>query len=177
MVIRHAEKPPDGQPGVMPDGSPNPEVLSPTGWERAKALVGLFDPPNGMPAGSPLATPMRLFASGSSSLRPAQTIMPLAAALGNLPIDTNYRKNRLVELVAATKGGEGPALVAWQHEDIPQIADLILGSAGGVPQRWPGDRFDLVWVFDSQEGDGWRFTQVPQNLLPGDSQSPIPLNA
>ncbi len=85
MVIRHAEMP-NGDPGVMPDGSANPEALTATGWKRANALVGLFDPANGMPAGSPLATPERLFASGSNSLRPVQTTTPLAGALDNLPM-------------------------------------------------------------------------------------------
>ena len=46
MVIRHAEKP-DGSVGVMPDGSADPEALTPTGWQRAGALVGLFAPPDG----------------------------------------------------------------------------------------------------------------------------------
>ena len=175
MIIRHAEKP-NSEPGIMPDGAVNPEALTATGWKRANALVGLFDPAGGTSPRLPLAKPTRLFASGSESLRPVQTITPLAAALGNLPINTAYRKNQLDKLVAAAKNGEGASLIAWQHEDIPAIAAPILGSASGVPPKWPGGRFDLVWVFDRQDGGTWSFTQAPQLLLPGDSSAPIGLS-
>jgi hypothetical protein len=38
--------------------------------------------------------------------------------------------------------------------------------------HWPGDRFDVVWTF-TRNGNGWRFAQVPQMLLPGDLPYPI----
>ena len=45
MLIRHAEKPNgDGGPGLMPSGVENPRALTLTGWKRANALVGLFNP-------------------------------------------------------------------------------------------------------------------------------------
>jgi broad specificity phosphatase PhoE len=37
MLIRHAEKP-NGEPGVMPDGSQSGDALTATGWERARRL-------------------------------------------------------------------------------------------------------------------------------------------
>ena len=173
MVIRHAEKP-NGEPGVTPDDSENPEALTATGWRRARALVGLFDPPGGKFADPHIARPEALFASGSESLRPKQTIEPLAAAL-KLTIDTAYLKGQEDRLVDAVKSAGGVTLIAWQHEAIPTIAARILGGGDGVPPRWPGHRFDLVWVFDWREGGAWSFTQAPQNLLPGDSPRPIPL--
>src|SRR5271155_1335464 len=100
MVIRHAEKP-NGEAGIMPDGSQNPEALTTTGRKRANALVGLFDPPNGAAPRPPLAKPKSLFASGSESLRPKQTLMPLAAAL-ELPI-TTFLKGQEGELVAGPR--------------------------------------------------------------------------
>ena len=172
MVIRHAEKP-NGEPGIMPDGSQNPEALTATGWKRANALVGLFDPANGASPRPPLAKPKSLFASGSESLRPKQTITPLATAL-NLPIAT-FLKGQEDRLVEAAKGAEGPTLIAWQHEAIPLIASLIRGGADGIPPSWPGHRFDLVWVFDLQGNGTWSFAQAPQLLLPGDSSKPIAL--
>jgi broad specificity phosphatase PhoE len=171
MVIRHAEKP-DGEPGIMPDGSQNPEALTATGWSRARALAGLFAPANGSFVDSRLAGPGALFASGSDSLRPKQTLTPLAEVL-NLVIDASYLKGQEDRLVAAAKNAEGVVLIAWQHEAIPRIATLTLGSADGVPPRWPGRRFDLVWVFARQDSGAWSFEQVPELALPGDSSQPI----
>ena len=139
MLIRHAEKPNgDGGPGLMPSGVENPRALTLTGWKRANALVGLFNPPDGALPKLPLAKPMSLFASGSESLRPKQTIAPLATAL-NLPVRT-FLKGQEPELVAAVRKAEDPVLISWQHEAIPEIASLIRGSAEGVPARWPGHR-------------------------------------
>jgi broad specificity phosphatase PhoE len=36
MLIRHAEKP-NGDAGLMPDGTQNPEALTALGWTRANA--------------------------------------------------------------------------------------------------------------------------------------------
>jgi len=172
MLIRHAEKPNgDGDPGLMPDGTENPEALTAVGWRRANALVGLFAPANGAVPRLPLARPAALFASGSQSLRPKQTIAPLASVL-KLSVAT-FLRGQEAELVAAARAVAGPALISWQHEAIPEIATLIRGRPDGVPAVWPGRRFDLVWVFDLN-GDGtWSFVQVPMLLLPGDSAMPI----
>lgn len=163
----------------MPDGTPNPEALTATGWQRADALVGLFAPPDGQFANPHLATPQTLFASGiahhSKSLRPQQTVTPLAAKLG-LTINTNYTKGNEAGLVQAAAAIGGVVLIAWEHEAIPGIAELLMDDGQSVPQRWPGQRFDLIWVFDRPAGSGkWSFTQVPQQLLPGDSADLIPL--
>jgi hypothetical protein len=65
-------------------------------------------------------------------------------------------------------------LIAWQHEASPAIANQILGNDTTAPQKWPGSRFDLVWVFDLDAGSGtYTFTQVPQLLLAGDSPDVI----
>jgi hypothetical protein len=40
------------------------------------------------------------------------------------------------------------------------------------PDYWPPDRFDVIWTF-THDGGRWRFTQVPQLLLPGDLPYPI----
>jgi broad specificity phosphatase PhoE len=170
MLIRHAEKP-NGDEGLMPDGTQNPEALTVLGWTRANALISLFAPPNGAVPRPPLARPAALFASGSQSLRPKQTITPLAAAF-NLSI-TTFLKGQEAELVVAVKAAGGPALISWQHEAIPEIAALIRGRADGVPPVWPGKRFDLVWVFDLDADGTWSFVQAPQFLLPGDPGKPI----
>jgi hypothetical protein len=59
---------------------------------------------------------------------------------------------------------------------IPTIADHIAGTNPAHPQQWPGEHFDLVWVFDRTSGaQNWTFTQVPQMLLPGDVSDLIPI--
>lgn len=178
MIIRHAEKP-NGDQGVLPDGAPNPEALTVVGWQRAGALVTLFAPPGGHFADPHLTTPQAIYASGvghhSASLRPQQTVTPLAAKL-TLSLSTDHRKGDEAALVQAATTLGGGVLIAWEHEAIPAIAQFILGGGQGVPQHWPDDRFDLVWVFDRPDGSGlWRFTQVPQRLLAGDSADPIAL--
>lgn len=176
MLIRHAEKPEgDSGPGLMPNGAENPRALTLAGWKRANALVGLFNPPDGLSTRPPLAKPSSLFASGSESLRPKQTVAPLAEAL-NLSVRT-FLKGQEAELVAAAKKAEDPVLVSWQHEAIPDIARLIRGSAEGVPQRWPNHVYDLVWAFDLQPSGAWIFTQVPELVMPGDSEKPIGVDA
>jgi hypothetical protein len=68
----------------------------------------------------------------------------------------------------------GTTLVCWQHEVIPKIATLILGSAKGVRDPWPSGRFDVVWRFtSSHHGKKWKFDQVCQQVLAGDSSKPI----
>jgi broad specificity phosphatase PhoE len=178
MVIRHGEKP-NGSGGVMPDGSVNPEALTPTGWQRAGALVGLFVPSAGHFADTSLATPRTVYASDvgrhSKSLRPQQTVTPLAAKLG-LSVNTDHPKGDEAALVQAATTIGGTVLIAWEHEAIPAIAELLLGSNQKVPQHWPDDRFDLVWVFDRPDGHStWSFIQVPQRLLAGDRADPIAL--
>jgi broad specificity phosphatase PhoE len=172
MLIRHAEKPNgDGGPGLMPNGVENPRALSLTGWKRANALVGLFNPADGASPRPPLAKPRSLFASGSESLRPKQTIAPLATAL-NLPV-RSFLKGQEPELVAAVKAAEDPILISWQHEAIPKIAALIREDTDGVPPRWPAHVYDLVWVLDLQASGAWSFAQVPELVMPSDSEKLI----
>ena len=175
MLIRHAEKPNgDGGPGLMPNGVENPRALTLIGWKRANALVGLFNPPDCALPRPPLAKPRSLFASGSESLRPKQTIAPLATAL-NLSV-RSFLKGQESELVAAVKAAEDPVLISWQHEAIPEIANLIRGSADGVPPKWPAHVYDLVWVLDLQASGAWSFAQVPELVMPGDADTPIGLD-
>jgi len=89
-----------------------------------------------------------------------------------LQLETRFLKDDFADMVPTAVAADGIVLIAWEHEDIPAIANLILGNSTTVPQQWPGQRFDIVWVFDRQ-GSGWSFSQVPQLLLSGDSSQPI----
>lgn len=179
MVIRHAEKQDDTGVivGVTIEGRPDAEDLTVRGWQRAGALVALFLPPDGAFVDRNLATPTAIFASGiglhSKSQRPQNTVAPLAAKLG-LQLNTNHIKGEEASLVGDVLAGDGVALIAWEHQAIPFIGNSIIGNNTACPQSWPGDRFDLVWVFDQNVGSGeWIFHQVPQRLLAGDSSEPI----
>jgi broad specificity phosphatase PhoE len=181
MLVRHAEKPlGDGPPhGVTGDGQPDPESLTPRGWQRAGALVALFVPDESAASRSKLPTPTHLFASQvgqrSSSQRPRQTLLPLAERLG-LPVDSSFRKDQVSDLVRAVRSIDGVVLIAWEHHLIPAIANLLAGDPSHVPQTWPDERYDLVWVFESagpRPETGTRFRQVPQMLLAGDRPTPI----
>jgi broad specificity phosphatase PhoE len=178
-LIRHAEKQlGDGPPrGVSVDGTPDPESLTPRGWQRAGALIGLFVSRAGQHGTAPLATPDRLVASEvgphSHSRRPVETLQPLSERLG-LPLDEPFLADDLDHLVQAIQAMSGHVLVAWEHKRIPRIANMLVGRGSSVPQVWPDGRFDLVWVLepDSTSG-GLRLRQVPQLLLAGDRAEPI----
>jgi hypothetical protein len=182
MLIRHAEKPDDPPPpyGVTHHGEQDPESLSVKGWQRAGALVCLFAPDRG-PLQSPLlSTPQALYAASpgssgseeSKSHRPEETITPLAKKIG-LSIQEQFTKGQEAQVAEAAMAESGVVLVCWQHKVLHLIANQILGNDTTAPQAWPGDRFDLVWVFDLQSGGSYSFTQVPQMLLEGDSPDPI----
>lgn len=180
MVIRHAEKPVGNIQAILVDGSQDSESLIVQGWQRAGALTTLFAPFHGPMQNSALATPTMIYASGyrtkgepkngdSKSKRPVETVTPLSQRLG-LTINESYGKDNEgpETMVADAIQQKGVVLIAWQHQEIAQIANAILGNTS-APQTWPGDRFDLVWVFDLDTKTGkYALTQVPQNLLAGD---------
>jgi hypothetical protein len=176
MFIRHAEKP-DGTSdakGVMADGTENKESLTVRGWQRAGALVRFFCPVSG---GRELA-PATIFAAGvahgSKSERPLETVTPLICFLkknGGVKVNEDHLKDDQKGLMGEVEKCAGTVLVAWEHTLIPQLVAL-LPNPPRVPGKWPGDRFDVVWIVDSA-GAGWSFSQKPQLLLAGDSASPI----
>ncbi len=184
MLIRHAEKPADSPPphGVTKHGDHDSESLTVEGWQRAGALAAFFAPTHG-PLQSPLlATPEVLYAAapgkhsgsdGSRSERPLQTITPLAKKLGRT-VRTDFTKGEETKLADAAMAEIGTVLVCWQHQVANLIANRILGDDTTAPQKWPSDRFDVVWVFDLQGDGSYSFSQVPQMLLKGDVPTPIP---
>lgn len=183
VVIRHAQKPTrkPRRRGIREDGAADPESLSVRGWQHAGALAAVFVGP-GPGAGDPVvARPDVIFAAGagkkkatiggrvvkvgSHSRRPIQTVTPLAAALDLTPV-TAYTKGEERALVADALGRAGVVLICWQHQDIPAIGNLIVGDATTVPQNWPEDRYDLIWVFDRTR-DAWSFRQFFHDRLTG----------
>ena len=78
-------------------------------------------------------------------------------------------------MVTAALACNGVVLIAWEHEDIPAIGNEILKQTEtpdslGVPTKWHGDRYDMVWIFDRPGGTGpiASFSMFAQMLLAGD---------
>jgi hypothetical protein len=183
MLIRHAEKPrPEaGVQGVDELGRVGPQNLSVKGWQRAGALVCMFrdadadaDADAGAgPAG--IVRPRHLFAPRVTALSPsargAQTLAPLAQALG-VAVNTDHEKDDIAGLMAAIGRCPQPVLVAWQHKAIVRLANALLGSSSRSPQRWPDDCFDMVWSFAVEPAEV-RFQEIPQSLLGGDRRAAL----
>jgi hypothetical protein len=179
-LLRHAEKQIGDQTpqGVTIDGTPDRESLTPRGWQRAGAIVGLFVPRSSAPTNLLLPVPTHLFASEvgphSQSRRPIETLVPLSQRLG-LPIGEPFLQDELDGLVRTILVCDGDVLVAWEHKRIPLIANRLVADDTTVPQVWPDERYDLVWVLEpaGEAQPGFRLRQVPQLLLAGDRPDPI----
>ena len=167
MIIRHAEAPVPGQfKGVRQSGEDDEHSLIVRGWQRAGALVRFFM----RPEHAAIAVPTHLIGSShtyDTSRRPHQTLVPLSHAMG-LAVDESFTKSQEADVAARCLGLDSVVLISWHHECIPALATAIAPKAK-VPQQWPDDCFDRVWVFDAERDGGWRFQQVPQRLLAGDA--------
>ena len=178
MLIRHAEKPvPDGAAGVAPDGSADPKSLSESGWERAKKLVGFFS----QPTARPIEKPDAVFAAApdAGSKRPYETVLPLAEALWPGPersqaFNIAIPKENVQDLAPAVMAASGVVLVCWEHTLIHDAVSA-LPQTPATPPKWPGDRFDVVWILTAAPG-GWDFEQTPQRLMETDQDTVIPFS-
>lgn len=177
MIIRHGEKPDPSSPlpGVDINGNPaGNSSLTEVGWNRARRLVDLFDPPGGTVRPG-LARPKLIYAAGAneggSGERARETITPLAQRLG-LPVNTSLGKGDEQVLAAQVAAQPGPTLICWQHGEIPAIAAAFGAVNPRPPAVWPDNRFDVVWTLTAN-GGGWDFAQVPELVLPGDQPQVI----
>jgi len=183
MIIRHAEKPTTNPPttGITLSGSPDSDSLIPQGWQRAGALVALFDPDGQLQLqGTALSTPQFLYAtdsSGSEGNRPQETIEPLEKKLGLTTTLISKTKSDptqgLKDLVSAAMACNGVVLISWPHGEIPLLVSLLpLVKPIPATWSWPKERFDMVFVFDLN-GSTYTLSQIPQLLLDGDSSENI----
>jgi len=174
MFIRHAEKPSLDIQGVAEDGGTDPDSLTARGWQRAGALAVLFR------SDARLLVPTAIFAPRPSasdpSQRPLQTITPLARKLA-LEVQSSHAKDDLAGMLADAMSTAGVVLVSWEHKVLAASLASGLGPGisidGSVPSAWPDDRFDVVWVFEDVAHDSYRFTQVPQLVLDGDTSQSL----
>jgi hypothetical protein len=157
ILIRHAEKPVDK----------DDIHLSEKGYARAKALPGFFTKfsKGGM---------IRLFAQGQkradSSLRPIETLLPSSKKFGQ-EINHQFVKDdspAMVEFLKSSSTFNGKTVViSWGHDEIGMISQK-LGKDNG---EWSSAQFDRAWVYQfNSVGKLMKFSNLPQKLLPGDSQ-------
>ena len=186
-VIMHADKqidlPIPAPPfGVEFNGTRSVHSLIPRGWQRAGALIALFDPTDGQLQYG-LTRPATLFSPLFGTIennmiqRTYQTIQGLAGRL-NVTINNVLSVGQEPELVEMMLNGcSDVVLVSWEHHHIPRIAVNIPVVPGTViPSVWPDDRFDVIWSFTLVPGSNpvqYSFSQVPQRLLPGDPDTVI----
>jgi hypothetical protein len=196
-IIRHDEKPADPPPASPGEPAPAPgppfgvdfqglqdaHSLLPRGWQRSGALTVLFDLATGtLPAG--LQTPAALLSPSdgghdkTAARRTYQTIQGLSDRLG-LQIISSFAEGQESQLAAGVvRDYPGVVLICWEHDHIPALAAALPAAPGAqIPQRWPGDRFDVIWTFTLVPGTApaqYPFSQVPQQLLSGDTNTVIP---
>lgn len=182
-IIRHAEKPlKPSLSGVDYEGSPNEHSLLPRGWQRSGALAALFHPESG-PVRPGLRTPNVLVAPSwghpgkTAAHRSYQTIQGLSEHLG-LAITSRFTQGQEQQLAdSLVRSHSGVVLVCWEHKHIPVIASALPVVGGtAIPQKWPGDRYDVIWSFTRVLDSGparYTFDQIPQQLLAGDEGTVI----
>ncbi len=196
-IIRHGEKPADpvlagpGQSppapvapfGVNDQGIQDPNSLLPRGWQRSGALAVLVNPALGtLQAG--LQTPAALLSPSygnpgkTAAHRTYQTIQGLSDRLG-LQIVSAFAEGQEPQLAASVVNGySGVVLICWEHDHIPALASSLPATPGtAIPQKWPGDRFDVIWTVTLVPAAAevqYAFGQAPQQLLSGDTDTVIP---
>jgi hypothetical protein len=188
FIIRHGEKPPDlpvkAPPfGVDLCGSSNDHSLTTVGWQRAGALATLFAPFEaslrpGLLTPTQLISPDYGDSRSTAEHRTYETIFPLGQRI-KLPIENPYKEGCEVDLATTVSEAKtGVTLICWEHQAIPTIAKHIspVENESDIPSKWPGARFDVVWSFVYTNGCTYQFSQVPQMLLAGDSDSKIPVS-
>ena len=110
--------------------------------------------------------------------RSYQTIQGLSEHLG-LPITAQFAQGQERQLVDSLVCSQsGVVLICWEHKHIPVIAgSLPVVSGTDIPQKWPRDRYDVIWSFTLVSEPGpvrYAFDQIPQQLLAGDAGTVIP---
>lgn len=157
ILIRHAEKPKDK----------DDIHLNEKGYARAKALPSFFEKYE-------KGALLKLFAQGQkhsdSSLRPIETLIPTSKKFG-IEINHQFVKNESNEMVDYLESSRAldrkTVVVSWGHDELGNISSRLGKNMG----EWSSSVFDRAWVYEfDTNGKLKKFSDVPQKLLPGDSQ-------
>lgn len=163
IVIRHAEK----------DEPETDNHLNERGYRRAQALVGFFlNNPAVVRFGAPVAIYATEPKDEDGSLRPIETVTPLAQDLG-IRINSGFKKKEVAgmvrEILAKPEYEGRTVVICWQHTGIPEIARAF--GLDSAPEKWPKRTYDRAWILDFSGDHVVSFNNMAQNLLPGDSDS------
>ncbi len=159
LLIRHGEKPDVGS------------ELSPQGWLRAKALPHMFERPEFLKFGLPVALYAMAPQKKNGSVRAIQTLSFVSAKL-RLPINKNFTRDEVDSLVRDIQ--ENPhyngqmVVICWEHKVLEDIA-----HAFGIKKHldWPGDQYDRVWSLKfTEDSKSILFEDLPEKVLPTDSK-------
>lgn len=160
FIIRHAEK---------EKGS---NTLSAKGYQRANAYVQFFTNSNftkkyGIPDAIFAARPK----DDDSSIRSIETVTPLAHKL-NLKLRTEYIRDEFdllaLLILKNSELSHKKILISWPHNRIVDIALKLGVEESGLV--WSDKVFDRVWVLKYSDDQLESFEDLPEKLLPGDSE-------
>jgi hypothetical protein len=132
-MIRHGEKP-----------HGDSHELSLPGKRRADCIASIFRK-------HPYHTPKRIIAQPARgkyrSKRPVQTVRPLSKAIG-VSIEQSCEGDDIHCVRDKIKEGNGPILISWEHKRLSKIIKSFLDVD---PPKYPKNRYDLVWVLDTEK--------------------------
>lgn len=160
IIIRHGEKPARGN------------ELNKQGWQRARALVDVFkNNPQFNSFGPAVAIYAQKPKDSQGSLRPIQTVTPLAQSLG-LTVDSYFLRTQQEQLANDIlhdhRYDDRMLVICWEHNAIPGIV-AAFGYMDG-PSQWDGDDvYDRAWVLNFSGDQVVSFANLPEQALPGDS--------
>jgi hypothetical protein len=160
LVIRHAEKPDEG------------DWLTPAGVARANAYPTYFAH---LKIDGKRFHIDHIFAAADSrkSRRPRLTVEPLGRAL-NMPIDHRFKNGDYQDLVNDLESHPygKDIVVCWHHGKIPELIEALGAPASLFPTgKWPDDIFDQV-IELKFDADGKLIPSqakiLHEHLMPGD---------
>ncbi len=178
-VIRHGEKPADGEPkpphGIDSAGEKHPSSLITRGWQRAGALAVILGgqrPPAALVRPTVLVSPD--YGPETRFHRTSQTILPLAERLGLTPVHPARTGHEAHVVKHAILPATGHVLVCWEHHHIPDIMAALADKLGitqlpSIARKWPDDDFDSVLVVTVEPTP--TVVVASQNALAGDARS------
>jgi hypothetical protein len=130
LIMRHGEK----------TGDKSDPHLSPEGQMRAQKLATYIPQQFGKPDFLIAA------ANSNRSLRPFETIEPLAKALA-LEIKDKFDDNEIDALIGhlcKPKYAGLTGVISWRHGNIPSLLEALGAAEGSYPQAWDDTVFNLI---------------------------------